>query len=150
CSVKISKMDPEMDPDKYIKTNGAEAFDKDIIQTSDTFISFYMRYIRKDFNISIEDDRMRYIREVLKQIVLIQSAIEREYYLKGLSHEFDISMETLEKEMTFYAKELGSGKDKRRKDRYTNKARKLYTPKKILPAFHNAERRLIAYMLANK
>src|SRR5699024_930411 len=97
CSVKISKMDPEMDPDKYIKTNGAEAFDKDIIQTSDTFISFYMRYIRKDFNISIEDDRMRYIREVLKQIVLIQSAIERQYYLNGLSHEFDISMDTLEK-----------------------------------------------------
>lgn len=150
CHVKIANMDADMDPDKYIKTYGAEAFNKEIIQTSDTFINFYMRYIRKDYNISIEDDRMRYVGEVLKQIVLIQSPMEREYYLKELHREFDISLETLTLEMNSYAKEMNVKKDKSRKDRYTNKALKLYTPKKILPAFHNAERYLLAYMMVNK
>lgn len=150
CHVKVTKMDSDIDPDGYIKKYGSDAFNKEVIQASDTFMTFYMRYIRKDFNLSIEDDRMRYIAEVLKQNAMIQSPVEREYYLKELSHEFDISMETLTLEMDTYMKELASNKDKSRKDRYTNKTRNLYTTKRILPAFHNAERHLIAYMFANK
>src|SRR5699024_8814245 len=90
CHVKIANMDPDMDPDKYIKSHGIEAFNNEVILASDTFMNFYMRYIRQDFNVSIEDDRMRYIGMILKQIAMIQRPIEREYYLKELSHEFDI------------------------------------------------------------
>src|SRR5699024_3457306 len=48
---------------------------------------------------------------------------------------------------------MTSPEDKRKKSRYTNKASKaskasnFYQTKKLLPAFHNAERQLIAYML---
>lgn len=150
CRVKVARMSSDMDPDQYVKKYGAQVFRKEVIQSGDTFMGFYMRYIRKDYNISLEDDRMRYIGEVLKQIALIESPIEREYYLKELSREFEITMETLTLEMNAYVKELGTGKDKSQKDRYTNKARNLEPPKKILPAFHNAERHLIAYMMVDK
>src|SRR5690625_249027 len=150
CYVKVANIKNGLDPDDYIKTYGGEEFKNKVIKTSEPFMAFLMRYKRKGFNLSLEGDRIKYIELVIKDLALINSEIEKEYYLKELSEEFDISMNTLEEELNRHQQSFKQKKDKVKKDRYTTNSPKFYQINKLRPAFHNAERKLIAYMLKNQ
>lgn len=146
CSVKIADLGDGQDPDGFINMHGAEAFEN-VIKASDTFMSFYMRYLKKDLNLSLEGDRIQYIETVLRQLAMIESPVEREYYLKELSGEYDLSLDTLKKEIHTNRQKMGVQKDRRTQNSYTNKTTDFFRNGKLLPAFQNAERQLIAYML---
>ncbi|MGY0692895.1 DNA primase [Virgibacillus sp. FSP13] len=147
CQVKVARLEDGMDPDDYIKSYGADAFTNKVIKASDTYMTFFMRYMKKDYNVKLEGDRINYIEIILKQLAMIDNAVEREYYLKELSSEYDLTMETLEQEIRKYRQNVNVNKDKSKKKRYTNNTKDIYQTKKLLPAFYNAERQLIAYML---
>ncbi|WP_010650908.1 DNA primase [Oceanobacillus massiliensis] len=149
CSIKVAKLDADMDPDSYIQRFGGEAFKSKVIKASDTYMSFYMRYLKKDFNLKLEGDRIKYIESILKELAMIESSIEREYYLKELANEYNISLETLSAEMNEYRNKREIPKDNRQKNRYTNKTTVSRPIKKLFPAYYNAEKKLISYMLQN-
>lgn len=146
CNVKIADLKDDLDPDSFINMYGAEAF-KNVVQASDTFITFYMRYLKKDYNLSLEGDRFQYIENVLKQLAMIESPIEREYYVKELGNEYDLSLDTLKNEIHTKRQKMGRQKDRREQNSYTNNTPDFFQTRKLLPAFQNAERQLIAYML---
>jgi DNA primase len=148
CQVKIASLKDGLDPDSFIKKYGGEAFRREVIDASQTFMSFYMRYLKKDFNVSLESNRIEYLEEVLKELAKIDSSVERELYVNELSTEYNITVESLLEQIEQYREKSGSEKDKREKDRYTNKVQ--MSSGKLLPAFHNAERKLLAYMLQNQ
>src|SRR5690625_3945227 len=75
CQVKVARLIEGLDPDGYIKKYGSTSFEENIIHTSDTYITFYMRYLKKDYNLSLEGDRINYIQNVLKQIAMIESSV---------------------------------------------------------------------------
>lgn len=145
CIVKTANLKEGTDPDSYIRDFGAEAFRNNVIATSDTFIGFYLRYLKKDYNLSIESDRIQYIEKATSRLSEIDRSIEREYYLKELAEEFGVSLDTLVQEAERLRRKRP---DKMNESRHTisSKPRTL-NRKKLLPAFHNAERQLIACML---
>ncbi|MFC4022768.1 DNA primase [Oceanobacillus longus] len=147
CSIKVAKLDNDMDPDSFIQQHGSDAFKNRVIKASDTYMGFYMRYLKMDFNLKIEGDRIKYIENVLQELAMIESSIEREYYLKEISNEYNISIESLTSEMHGYRQKQGIPKDNQQKNRYTNKTTTSQRNKKLLPAFYNAEKKLISYML---
>lgn len=149
CNVKIAKLKDNLDPDDFIQKYGKKVFENEVIKPSDTFTAFYMRFIKKDYNLSLEADRINYIERVLKQLATINSSIEREYYLKELSNDYDVSMESLFEELEVYRKEAGSKRISSNNQRYNRKTANFYHNKRLLPAFHNAERKLLQYMLQN-
>ena len=146
CEVYIANLKENMDPDNFIRTYGGRAFEEEVIGTSNAFIKFYMNYLRKEFNLQHEGERINYIEKVLKELATIGNAIEREYYVKELSNEFNVSYETLNVELKKF-REQDQHKDKRNENSYTNRAASYISAKRILPAFHNAERHLIAHMM---
>lgn len=150
CQVKIADLQNNMDPDNFIKEYGSDAFENEIIRTSDTFIAFYMRYLKKDYNLSVEGDRILYIKSVLKEISMIDSSMEREHYLQDISTEYNLSMGTLSDEIQVFREKQVVPRHKSEQNRYTSKAPKLQSTNKLLPAFQNAERQLIAYMLQDR
>lgn len=150
CKVKIAQLPESLDPDNYIRKYGAESFLKRIIEPSDTYISFYMRYLKKDFNLKIEGDLLLYIQTILKEIATIDSPMEREYYVSSLSREYDLSFDTLQQEVNKYRENRPFDTDKSKQNRYTNVKSNRWTNHELLPAYHKAERQLIAYMLQNK
>src|SRR5699024_6977653 len=101
----------------------------------ETYTSFYMRYLKKNYNLRLEGDRIQYIEDVLKQLAMIESPVEREYYLKELSDEFDISLDTLKNEIHVNQQKMTSPEDKRKKSRYTNKASSFYQQRSCFPHF---------------
>lgn len=150
CKVKVTNLESGMDPDTFIQQNGIEAFKNKVIDASDTYIKFYMRYIKKDYNLTHESDRLQYVKKILKQVATIDSSIEREHYLRDISEEFQISIEALNDELLSYRHKISIQKDKTSQNRYTNRASNFSQKTQLLPAYHNAERKLIAYMLKDR
>ena len=149
CDVKVAHLEDGMDPDNYIKTHGGKAFSNKVIKASDTYMSFYMRYTKKKYNLSIEGDRLQYIEDILEELAKIESSIEREYYLKEISNEFDFTLETLSDELQKHLVKQNRRKDNRKERSRLNKTVN-YPGKRMLPAFQNAERILLGYMLSNE
>ncbi|WP_077299431.1 DNA primase [Virgibacillus pantothenticus] len=150
CEVRVAYLEPDMDPDSFIRTHGGQAFKDEVIKASDTFMTFYMRFLKKDYQLNLEADRIEYVEVVLKRLAMVDSPIEREYYLKELSNEFEISMDALQDEISGYREKIGINKDNQPKNRYTSSTVWNTVKSKLLPAFHNAERQLIAYMLQDE
>lgn len=151
CFVKIGQLKDGMDPDDYIQAYGSESFNKHVIEASTTYMTFLKKYLKRGYNLSFEGDRIRYIESVLDEIAKIEKPLEREHYTKELADDFSLSMDVLNKEIAFRRKKQGLNKDNAWSNRHNNirnAPQKLET--KLLPAFHNAERHLIAYMLKDE
>ncbi|MFD1850253.1 DNA primase [Oceanobacillus bengalensis] len=147
CNVKVANLQDNLDPDSYIKAYGGEAFKNEIIKLSDTYMSFYMRYVKKDYNLSLEADRLNYIDVILKELASVESSIEREFYLKEIEKEYNVSLESLSEELRVLREKQGSLRDSTPKNSNTNRAIPKRKNKQLLPAYQNAERKLLSYML---
>ncbi|MGV2622128.1 UNVERIFIED_CONTAM: DNA primase [Halobacillus marinus] len=147
CQTYVARVPDGLDPDDFIQKHGGERFRKEVLDTSETYISFMMSYLRRDYNLQLEGDQIAYIEKVLQEISTLDRAIEREHYLNDIASEFGLSIDTLKEEVqSIRGRE--APKDKESNNRYTNTTtRQSSVQKKLLPAFHNAERKLIAYML---
>ncbi|MFG6114303.1 DNA primase [Halobacillus sp. MO56] len=149
CTVKLARLPDGMDPDDYIKVNGAEKFQREVLGASDTYLAFIMRHLRKEYNLNLEGDRIAYVERVVKEVATLDHAIEREHYLKELANEFELSLETLKQEVSEYRRRSGSPAKETKRKRQSNVSSERIMENRLLPAFHNAERALIAYMLKN-
>lgn len=151
CQIRVALMPDGYDPDDYIKEYGEEKFRHDVIESSITFMAFKLLYLRRGKRLQNEGDRLLYIEEVLKEISRLDKAVERDHYLRQLANEFSLSLEALkEQQKQVYYTEKRKSSQKGKGDFEPQK--RLQTPKRadsLKPAFHTAERRLIAHMLRN-
>ncbi|MBE4908010.1 DNA primase [Bacillus luteolus] len=149
CYVKVASMPEGLDPDDYVKKYGPEHFKGDVIGASLTLMAFKMRYFRKGKNLQDEGEKIKYIQLVLNEIGKLDNAVEKDHYLRTLSNEFSISLDALKEQHEQINKSLQNKKDNDDRNR-NNIPRKPLLAKKLLPAYHNAERLLIAHMLRDK
>jgi DNA primase len=146
CQVKVAVMPKGMDPDDYVKNYGEEKFRNDVIRSSLTFMGFKMLYFRKGKNLQVEGDRLLYLEEVLKEISLLESAVEKDLYLRQLSDEFNLSLEALKEQERQNYKQIHPNAGNEKKE----PVQRVFAPRyveRIKPAYQNAERFLIAHML---
>ncbi|WP_458412466.1 DNA primase [Schinkia sp. CFF1] len=152
CSVRVAKMPEGYDPDEYIREFGSEAFQSNVIGNSLTLMAFKIDFLRRGKNLQDEGELITYIEEVLTEISLLPKAVERDHYLRQLSDEFSISIDALKSEQYQVYRRLRKNKDISAFNRNNNNNYKkaIIAKKKLLPAFHNAERTLLSHMLRNE
>ncbi|WP_240376604.1 DNA primase [Bacillus piscicola] len=154
-NVQVAVLPERMDPDDYIHSKGAEQFKKEIIEAAIPFMAFKMETLKKNKNLHIEGDKLSYIEEVLKQITTLSKAVERDFYMRRLADEFSLSFDALKQEQYRIYKETRRSFDKVGKPRFNQVQRERrgtapFVNKRILPAFQNAERFLLAHMMQSK
>lgn len=142
-AVRVAIMPDGMDPDDFIKVHGEEKFRNDIIGSSSTLMAFKLLYYRRGKNLQNEGDRLQYIEEVLKEISMLDKAVEKDLYLRQLANEFSLSLDALMQQLTQRKQTSTPRKQNQPKQAaYTRKT-------ELRPAYHTAERRLIYHMMRN-
>jgi DNA primase len=148
-NIRVAMIPEKMDPDDYIKKYNAEKFQNDVIGASLTFMAFKLIYFRQGKNLNDEGDRLQYIEEVLREISSLQNHIERDYYLRQLADEFSLSLQALQQQQKqiYFSNKKSDKREQRKQDFFQPMQPK--AENKLFPAYHTAERRLIAHMMKN-
>jgi DNA primase len=145
CEIRIALMPEGYDPDDYIRKFGEAKFRTDVIGASLTLMAFKMQYYKRGKDFNDEADKISYIDEILKEIAQLEKPVERDHYIRQVSDEFNISLEALKSQQFQIYKQLKK-RDNPTVSRNTISNRPVLQ-KQMLPAFHNAERLLLAHML---
>lgn len=94
----VVRLSGEKDPDEYLLKNGSEAMYHNI-KNAVSFLEFKLNYFKKNKNLQNSEELAAYIKEVLNGMKENKDPILREITLKKLSHDYDISLDILKKEM---------------------------------------------------
>ncbi|ADU29878.1 DNA primase [Evansella cellulosilytica] len=143
--VRVAILPDGMDPDDYIQKMGVDRFNKDVIGQSLTLMGFKFQYYRRGKNLKDDGERMTYIHQMIEEVSKLSHAVERDHYLRRLSEEFSLSLEALKQQQIQVYKQ-SKGKNEERKVVHSNFSKQ---QKRLLLAYENAERILIAHMLKN-
>ena len=144
CSVKIVELSDNLDPDDYILKNGVDSF-KELIKNSITLSDYRIKRLKKNINLSSDLEKTEYINKVLIETSKIKDEIHREFILKNLAKEFEISYNTLEKRLLSLIDENVQKEEKKKIVEVSIKPKEVVKDK-----YYFATNALLYYMFVSK
>ncbi|WP_395378660.1 DNA primase [Fructilactobacillus frigidiflavus] len=149
-NIGIIQMPDGIDPDEYRRSHGEVSFQQVVKNGRESIVKFKINYLRTQFNLTNEEDRLAYIDKVLHIIAGVENNVERDVYLKELADRLDLSLASLETQTEKYANVI-----QKRSQSNRNLKRFIQTPTVLNQEFkhysriENAERHLLNMMLHN-
>lgn len=157
--LSIMNIPEKLDPDEYLRKYGADSFRELALHGLETVFSFKMYYHRLSKNMNNEKEQLDYINELLKELVLVRSPLERDRYLNQISQEFHLSFASLEEQFRQLEKGIRTKKRKERQSYLSEEEPHFFDrPEQAMPSEQNkrslskvekAERTLL-YRLMNE
>ena len=154
-TVRVLSIPNGKDPDEFIKSKGADgpAAFAAIIEASGNDVDYRLQKIKANYNLATPEGKVDYLEAAAKLIADIESPIERDVYVSGLSRETGVDKQALLTQIDRIGKK--KSRDNRRKE-----ARQLQTQlsgrdDKIDKERHtklkstSAEEALVAYLIKN-
>ena len=77
--VKVLQVRGAKDPDEFIKKYGPEAFDR-LLEQSENHIEYRLLQVQQKYDLSVDEQRVAYLREAAELIASLASPVEREVY----------------------------------------------------------------------
>ncbi|MBQ0140036.1 MAG: DNA primase [Kurthia sp.] len=149
-TVEVAVLPTGLDPDDYIRNNGAEAFRENVIAEPLSYISFMMMYAKRNKNFQYPNDVQQYADEALSYLTDGISLIEKELYIKRISDETQVSKETLQSQLQLKETQHHANANQTVQKRYEEpQAKAVMQPKRVYTAIDRAERLLLSHMLHN-
>ena len=146
-NVKVLNLKECKDPDEFIRKYGVLEFEKEI-KNSTHYIKYKIDNLKRNFNIQNDEERVKFTKESSKIIKEIKSPVEADYYIKYLSEQSKISIESIKKEV--YGKYYSANQNKNNKYIYKKEEKIIEKPKAIEKGNLLVEENLIKIMLDSK
>ena len=96
--VRVLQMQGAKDPDEFIKTYGKERFEQ-LLKRSKTPMEFQLEKLRAGLDLTDTAMRVDYLRQAVRVIAGIDSAVERDVYILKLSEELGITSDAVRSEV---------------------------------------------------
>ncbi|NIK77409.1 DNA primase [Paenibacillus castaneae] len=150
--VAVAMLPKGKDPDDYISEYGPEAFLRETMDQPVSVTKFKLIYSRKNHILLKEEGRKNYLLEAVQIVAEVDSSTEREVYLKELSREFEISLDSLKQDCHQMRQELQKKKPQGDNNDISwnngrNEKPRTSGPPTLRPAYTYAERRLLNVMM---
>lgn len=148
--IKIVRLAEQLDPDEYLQKYGAKALENALQHSLETPLTFMRKYLRKDYNLANEAEKLAYLEAVLKVISQSSNQIEQQFQINELATEFSINATTLEQQLAHFATAPTTDKQY---TKYGNQSGKqpndqvLVQPIKAYSRLERAQRTLLLWMI---
>ena len=96
--VKVLQMRDAKDPDEYLKKFGADKF-RLLLEDSANRVEYQLSAIRKKYDLSVDDQKVRYVHESAELISTLGSSVQREIYGNRVAESAGISFEAMKLEI---------------------------------------------------
>jgi len=98
CLVQIAEMPEGSDPDSYIRKFGPEAF-VGLIEKASPLIDYRLQQLKKRYDLSTDQGRVSYTKEILPLLNTAVDRVEQDYYLKRAAEEIGVDESALRSEL---------------------------------------------------
>lgn len=113
--VKVLQMRDAKDPDEFLKKFGADRF-RLLLEESSNRVEYQLRAIQKKYDLSVDEDRVKFIGEAAELVSSLGSAVQREIYGNRVAEAGKISPEAMKIEVDKARKRL-LNREKRKQER---------------------------------
>lgn len=144
CDVRILQMEGAKDPDEYVIKYGSGRFNL-LVEQAISLIEFKVKVLKGKYNLDNTNDKIKFLQEIAKLLVNIESQIELEIQISNISRDYGISKEAIYAEIN--------------KIKYINKKEEIETNKTVKPIIKKQEKNIdeatikrenvIIYLLVN-
>ena len=98
CLVQIAEMPEGSDPDSYIRKFGSDAF-VGLIEKASPLIDYRLQQLKKRYDLSTDQGRVSYTKEILPLLNTAVDRVEQDYYLKRAAEEIGVDESALRSEL---------------------------------------------------
>ena len=91
---RVLQMEGAKDPDEFIIKYGSGRFNL-LVESAISVVEFKTKMLKKNYNLEIANDKIKFLKEVSKLIASIDSKIEREIYIDKICTQNGISKEAI-------------------------------------------------------
>ena len=96
--VKVLNMKDAKDPDEFLQKFGADKF-KILLEGSSDRVEYQLRAILEKYDISLDEQKVRYVQEAAELISTLESSVQREVYGGRVAQSAGISMDAMKLEV---------------------------------------------------
>lgn len=118
CDVRILQMEGAKDPDEYVIKYGSGGFNL-LIEKAISLVEFKVKVLKNQYNLENTNDKIKFLQEIAKILVNVESQIELEIQIDNISKNYGISKEAVYAEIN--------------KIKYVNKNKKIEVESKAKP-----------------
>ncbi|MDK6804347.1 DNA primase [Aerococcus sp. UMB7834] len=104
--VQVCVFPDQMDPDEYIEHYGSEQFGHFIVNQRLSIMHFYRYYYRMHYDLATDSGKLQYIEAIIQRIARLDTAVEQELYLKELSQETQLAVDSLKEQLLQVQRDL--------------------------------------------
>ena len=122
--VKVLKMRDAKDPDEYLKKFGADRF-RLLLEESSNRVEYQLNAIERKYDLSQDEERVRFIAEASEFIAGLGSAVQREIYGTRAAEAASISYDAIKIEINKSYKRMQAREKKKQEKIDLSPARKL-------------------------
>lgn len=145
CDIRILQIEGAKDPDEFVTKYGPERFLK-YVDNAISLVEYKVKVLKQNLNIDNTNDKIKFLKEIARELSKISNNIEREVYIDKISIEYKISKEAIYSEIN----KLIYGKNDNEKKSVTSKM--IVPQKKVVEETDQAVSKregLIIYLLIN-
>ncbi len=104
CLVRVADLPSGMDPDDFIRSNGAEVFLNKIIAKALPLIDYQLKKAKEKYNINNTAEKVQYSRETVAILADIRDVLERDNYIQKVAEELSLPETSLRGEIRKHKK----------------------------------------------
>ena len=98
CDIRILQIEGAKDPDEFVTKYGPERFLK-YVDNAISLVEYKIRVLKQKLDINNTNDKIKFLKEIAKELAKISNNIEREVYVDKISLEYNISKEAIYSEI---------------------------------------------------
>ena len=94
CDVRILQIEGAKDPDEFVLKYGPDRFKK-YMDNAISLVEFKIKNLKKELNLDIANDKIKFLTEIAKELSKIQNSIEKDVYIDKIALDYKISKEAI-------------------------------------------------------